>query len=261
MNWAGQPNKSKMAIHFPAQGSLETRRRVSLVLPDAACGTVLRALDQTASYLVSLGVSANAITTTCIVLGAVSGVLLSTGQFAWAALAMVIASLGDAVDGLVARRSGSASVGGALLDAAGDRYQEFFFLGGLAIFLRASLGSLVLTLAALAGSFMVSYSSAKAEALGVPVPPGAMRRPERAVCLCLAATLASPWLWLAHRLRFSSSLDALPILIAVGLIAVVANASAVKRLRLLATRSFNTAPRVVRPQAASALGVVEDHVR
>ena len=57
------------------------------------------------------------------------------------------------------------SVGGALLDASGDRYQEFFFLGGLAMFFRGSPPALMATLAALAGSFMVSYSSAKAEAL------------------------------------------------------------------------------------------------
>jgi CDP-diacylglycerol--glycerol-3-phosphate 3-phosphatidyltransferase len=209
--------------------------RVSLVLPDAACAAVLRGLDHVATALIALGVSANVITSLCIALGAGAGVLLAFGQFGFAAAAMVVASLGDAVDGLVARRSGSVSVAGALLDASGDRYQEFFFLGGLAVFFRESPIALVTTLAALAGSFMVSYSSAKAEALGVPVPPGVMRRAERAVCLCLATAMAAIWdPWVTTRAGLHSGTEALPVLIAVFLIAVVANISAVRRLCLLA---------------------------
>jgi CDP-diacylglycerol--glycerol-3-phosphate 3-phosphatidyltransferase len=209
--------------------------RASLVLPEVACSTVLRGLDHVATVLIALGVSANAITSLCIVLGAGAGVLLAFGCFGFAAVAMVVASLGDAVDGLVARRSGSVSVAGALLDASGDRYQEFFFLGGLAVFFRESPVVLVTTLAALAGSFMVSYSSAKAEALGVPVPPGVMRRAERAVCLCLATAMTALWnpSWVAGA-GLPGAPEALPVLIAVALIAVVANISAVRRLRFLA---------------------------
>ncbi len=213
--------------------------RASLVLPDAICTTVLRRLDQVAGGLVALGISANAITSLCILLGAVAGVLLAFGQFGLAATAMVIASLGDAVDGMVARRSGSVSVAGALLDASGDRYQEFFFLGGLALFFRESPAALVATLLALAGSFMVSYSSAKAEALGVPVPPGVMRRTERAVCLCLATAMTALWEpWVAGK-SLPTGTEALPVLIAVSLIAAVANISAVRRLHFLARGTTN----------------------
>jgi CDP-diacylglycerol--glycerol-3-phosphate 3-phosphatidyltransferase len=149
---------------------------------------------------------------------------------------MIVASLGDALDGLVARRSGTVSVAGALLDASGDRYQEFFFLGGLAVYFRASPVALIATLLALVGSFMVSYGSAKAEAFGVPVPAGVMRRAERAVCLCLATVLTVPWSWLITGTAFPvwSALprwaSELPLLIAIGLIAVVGNVSAVWRL-------------------------------
>jgi len=217
-----------------ARPEARTGSRASLVLPEAICGAVLRGLDQVATSLVALGISANAITSFCIVLGAAAGVLLAFGQFGFAAAAMVVASLGDAIDGLVARRSGSASVAGALLDASGDRYQEFFFLGGLAVFFRESPTALVMTLGALAGSFMVSYSSAKAEALGVPVPPGVMRRAERAVCLCLATAMTAVWHPWVTGTGLPGGTEALPVLIAVSLIAVVANISAVRRLRLLA---------------------------
>lgn len=221
-------------LHFQAARRVAPRARASLVLPEAACSAALRALEQVAAALVSLGISANSVTSLCIALGVGGGVLLAFGQFGLAAGAMVIASLGDAVDGMVARRSGSVSVGGALLDASGDRYQEFFFLGGLAVFFRESPLALVGTLAALAGSFMVSYSSAKAEALAVPVPPGAMRRAERAVCLCLATTVTAFWLPWASDYGLPSWLGTLPVLLAVLVIAVVANISAVRRLRLLA---------------------------
>jgi CDP-diacylglycerol--glycerol-3-phosphate 3-phosphatidyltransferase len=88
-------------------------------------------------------------------------------------------------------------------------------------------------LLALAGSFMVSYGSAKAEALRVAVPDGMMRRAERATVLCvgvavvpfageLATRLDVPWLHHA------------PVLLAVAIVAVAANASAVRRLRLVA---------------------------
>jgi CDP-diacylglycerol---glycerol-3-phosphate 3-phosphatidyltransferase len=221
-------------MHFQPARRVAPLSRTSAVLPDAACAAALRILDQVAGGLVALGISANTVTSLCIALGAGAGVLLAFDQFALATVLMVVASLGDAVDGLVARRSGSASVGGALLDASGDRYQEFFFLGGLAVFFRESPLALVATLAALAGSFMVSYSSAKAEGLAVPVPPGVMRRAERAICLCLATAVTAFWEpWAANTGR-APWVGALPILLAVSLIAVVGNVSAIRRLRLLA---------------------------
>jgi phosphatidylglycerophosphate synthase len=208
--------------------------RPSLVIPDAVSAAALKGLDAVALGLVSAGITANTVTSLCIALGAGAGVLLAYGQFGLAATAMVIASVGDAIDGLVARHSGTASVGGALLDASGDRYQEFFFLGGLAMYFRASPPALLATLAALAGSFMVSYSSAKAEALAVPVPPGVMRRAERAVCLCLAAAITAFWQPWAETNGLPGWAGGLPLLIAVGLIAVLANVSAIRRLRFLA---------------------------
>jgi CDP-diacylglycerol--glycerol-3-phosphate 3-phosphatidyltransferase len=229
-------------MHFQAARRVAPLTRTSVVLPDAVIATALKILDQVASGLVALGISANAVTATCIALGASAGVLLAYEQFALATVAMVIASLGDAVDGLVARRSGTASVGGALLDASGDRYQEFFFLGGLAVYFHETPFALVLTLGALVGAFMVSYSSAKAEGLSVPVPPGIMRRPERAVCLCIATAATAVWQPYAAGMARPAWVGALPLLIAVSLIAVAANLSALHRLRLLAK---GAAPRAV----------------
>jgi CDP-diacylglycerol--glycerol-3-phosphate 3-phosphatidyltransferase len=222
--------------------------RSSLLLPRAALDAALWCLDHVASGLIVLGVTANAVTVSSVVLAAIAGVLLCFGQFGWAAVAMVTASLGDALDGLVARRTGTSSMAGALLDASVDRYEEFLFLGGLAIYFDQSVGALALTLLALAGSFMVSYGSAKAEALGVPVPSGAMRRAERAVCLC-AGVAATPMLaWLARGSTLPAWTAEAPIFAALGLVAVVANVSAIRRLRFLA-RGKATAVKlaIVRP--------------
>lgn len=191
-------------------------------------------LDRVADGLIQLGVGANAITAACLALAAVAGILLSSGRFALGGVVMSVASLGDAIDGRVARRSRTTSVGGALLDASADRYGEFFCLAGLAVHFRASTGALVLTLGALVGSFMVSYGSAKAEGLGLPVPPSAMRRAERAVCLCLGVSLVAPFGWLVRRSVLPLwSADA-PVLVALWALAIVANASAVRRFWSLA---------------------------
>ena len=115
--------------------------------------------------------------------------------------------------------------------AIGTRSSSFW--AASAVYFRESPAALVVTLLALAGSFMVSYGSAKAEALGVAVPPGVMRRAERAVCLCLATVAMTPWGWLVARAAVPAWAAAAPLLAAVGVIAVLGNISAVRRLRLL----------------------------
>jgi CDP-diacylglycerol--glycerol-3-phosphate 3-phosphatidyltransferase len=211
-------------------------------VPRALSDAILRRLDRAAGWLVRAGVSANAVTIASMVLAGAAGIALGLGEFAVASPLMAFACLGDALDGLVARRSASSSIGGALLDASVDRYGEFFFLGGLAVCLRASAPSLVLSLLALSGSFMVSYASAKAEALHLPVPPGLMRRPERAITLCLGVTLAGIAQVLALGAYLPGWATRVPLLAALGILAVFANGSAMRRLRLLAYGSARPQP-------------------
>jgi CDP-diacylglycerol--glycerol-3-phosphate 3-phosphatidyltransferase len=202
-----------------------------------------RLLSPLVDVLAAIGVRANDVTVVSLFAALVAGAALAMDQFGWATLAIAFASLGDAVDGMLARRTSTASVGGALLDAAVDRYGEFAILAGLAVLFHESCAVLVLVLVALAGSFMVSYGSAKAEALRVAVPDGLMRRAERATVLCtgvalvpfageLAARLDVPWLHHA------------PVLLAVAIVAVAANVSAVRRLRVVALAAApRTAPK------------------
>lgn len=207
--------------------------RLSLVLPRLASDVTLWFLDRAARRLATLGVSANVVSMLGGGVAAAGGVLLGLGYFGPAAVAMIAASLGDALDGLVARRTGCASVSGAILDASVDRYEEFFFVGGLAIFFHSSVVVLLIALGALAGCFMVSYGSAKAEALAMPVPSSAMRRPERAVCLCVGVAMVVPFRWLAHHFVLPAWIEHAPPVGALAIIAVVANVSAIRRLQSL----------------------------
>jgi CDP-diacylglycerol--glycerol-3-phosphate 3-phosphatidyltransferase len=177
-----------------------------------------------AELMARAGVSADAVTWTSLGFGLAAGVALGAGHFGLGALLALISVAGDAIDGFVARATGTASGRGEVLDAAVDRYVEFAFLAGVAVALRKSEPLLLLTLAALTGSFMVSYSTARADALGVRISRGPMRRTERAVVLisgaCLAPIAAS----------WRPSYEAVPIAGAVALVAVLGNLSAIYRL-------------------------------
>jgi phosphatidylglycerophosphate synthase len=216
------------------RGSAESDLRGSPLVPRAVSDPLLQSLDRAAQRLVRVGISANVVTSLSLTLAAVGGISLGLGAFELALPAMVLSCLGDALDGLVARRSASASVGGALLDASADRYGEFFFLGGLAVYFRQSTPVLVLALLALAGSYMVSYSSAKAEALRLPAPQGLMRRPERAIWLCVGVALTAALVAVSRVTPLSWWAARAPVVVALGVLAVFANASAMRRLRLLA---------------------------
>jgi phosphatidylglycerophosphate synthase len=161
-----------------------------------------------------------------------AGLAIARGWFALAALLGWAAAVCDILDGMLARRVGVASAAGEALDAAVDRYTEFMFLAGIAVYYRTNVTCLLLTLAALFGSFMVSYTTAKAEALNVAVPRGYMRRPERTVYLLVGAgfTAFTKALW-----DDSSSLvlRELPIIFSLFLVATVTNISTVTRLRAL----------------------------
>jgi phosphatidylglycerophosphate synthase len=194
------------------------------------------ALDFVGRGLSRLGATANGISIASLVFGIAAGVALACGHFGLGALLAVISALGDTLDGIVARLQGTASDAGEVLDAAVDRYEEFFFLGGIVVHVRQSAVGVSLVLLALLGSFMVSYASAKAEALRAEVPRGAMRRPERAAYLILGAAftpLVAPFV-VSHAPDASGWLLEMPALGSVALVALVANVSAVRRLAKLA---------------------------
>jgi phosphatidylglycerophosphate synthase len=185
------------------------------------------AIEPMVRGLAALGVTPNGLTWSALVLGLGAGVALALGWFGLATLLATMSTIGDILDGQVARLTNSGSDRGELLDAAVDRYTEFAFLAGLVIFLRTSWWQMGLALGATLASFMVSYASAKAEALQVEPPRGLMRRHERSIYL-IAGTgftpLVGPML-VARDLPYVT-----PALIALGVVAVIGNLAAVLRL-------------------------------
>jgi CDP-diacylglycerol---glycerol-3-phosphate 3-phosphatidyltransferase len=210
------------------------RRGGSPLLSKGALELGYWVLQPVARLLALLRVGPNQVSWVSFGFGFLAGGCLAVGHFGFGAIFATFAGLLDSLDGMVARISGMASGAGEILDAAVDRYVEFFFLSGLVIYYREIPGLQILALLALLGSFMVSYSTSKAEALKIEPPKGSMRRPERAVYLTLGAALSAltvPWLEM-H--REGSVALAYPMVLAMGLVAVVANVSAIARFRSIA---------------------------
>jgi phosphatidylglycerophosphate synthase len=192
------------------------------------------AMGPMARGLIALGASANGVSWASLVLAVGAGIAVGAGRFGVGALLSVASSMCDALDGMIARETGTASDSGEVLDAAVDRYAELSFLGGLVFHERHEALAVVLGLAATAGAVMVSYATAKAEALAVCAPRGAMRRQERAVYLVLGVALVPIATAACARWAIPDWLASVPLLAMLGLIAAVGNASAVHRLGVVA---------------------------
>jgi len=115
--------------------------------------------------------------------------------FYWLAAAVfVVGSVLDILDGALARAGGKSTVFGAFLDSTTDRVGEGAMLAAIAlVFTRAGNDvAVVVAIAAVAGSFLVSYVRAKAEALGLRGDVGLGSRAERVVVITAGLVLA-PW--------------------------------------------------------------------
>jgi CDP-diacylglycerol--glycerol-3-phosphate 3-phosphatidyltransferase len=191
-------------------------------------------LQPMARGLVAIGMTPNMISWSSLVFGLLAGICLAFGHFGFGGLFALISGFMDSLDGMVARLTGTSSDAGEVLDATVDRYAEAFFISGLIVYYRDIPVLQILALLALMGSFMVSYSSAKAEALHVDPPKGSMRRPERAVYLTLGAILSPITIAQYEYVRDYPIAIGFPMVIALGLIAVLANASAIERMAAIA---------------------------
>jgi CDP-diacylglycerol--glycerol-3-phosphate 3-phosphatidyltransferase len=106
----------------------------------------------------------------------------------------VLGSILDILDGALARIGGKSTVFGAFLDSTTDRVGEGAMLAAIAlVFARnGNDTAVVFTIVAVAGSFLVPYVRAKAEALGLRGDVGLGSRAERVVLITAGLVLA-PW--------------------------------------------------------------------
>ncbi len=170
-------------------------------------------LDLIAGFLLKLGITANFITLLGLVGNVVAAIFIARGQLLAGGLVAAFVAPLDAVDGALARKTGITSKFGAFLDSVVDRYDEMILLAGVIYYFQSQAYTLgvMLTFAALCGSLLVSYTRARAEGLGFSGKAGIFSRIERSIVLILG-------------LVFNQ------LLISVGIIAILANVTALQRI-------------------------------
>jgi phosphatidylglycerophosphate synthase len=176
-----------------ARGSLERLQRSYL-------DGVRRVAANSIGSLARTRVSPNALTAAGVLLCAAAAVIVyfeyrhELAAFWLGAGLFIVGSILDVLDGALARRSGKATPFGAFVDSTTDRMSEAFMLGAIAlVFARdGNEVALAFTFAAVAGSFLVSYTRARAEALGLKGDVGIGSRAER-VFVISAGLILAPW--------------------------------------------------------------------
>ena len=181
-------------------------------------------IEPLVDVLLEAGLSANGVTALQLAGSVVCGAAYAHGWIFTGGWLLIGTGTLDVLDGAMARRRGAAGPRGAFMDSVVDRYGECAVFAGLAAYFAAG-AALWIVLAAWLGAFMVSYTRARAEGLGVECRGGVMQRPERYVTLGLGslgsvvganlACAATPW----HGALIGS----------IAIVAVLANATAVQR--------------------------------
>jgi CDP-diacylglycerol---glycerol-3-phosphate 3-phosphatidyltransferase len=148
----------------------------------------LRLMEPIAAVLIKLGISANALTTIGTLSTVIGGVAFAFGYMHAGGFIIGLTAIADALDGIVARRTGQVTVFGAFYDSTLDRVADGALLAGIAFFYAAnpihhSLPMLAVSLVGIIGTYLVSYARARAEALGINAKVGVMQRAERVILL------------------------------------------------------------------------------
>jgi phosphatidylglycerophosphate synthase len=148
-----------------------------------------RVLNAPTRLLVRWRVHPNLISIQGFIVTVGAGVLYHLDHVRWAGLFVILGGIIDIFDGRVARETGLASKFGSFLDSTLDRLSEIVvFLGLLSLYNQygremADVWMVYVIMIAMGGSLMVSYTRARAEALGLDCNTGIMQRAERVVLL------------------------------------------------------------------------------
>lgn len=185
---------------------------------------VYRILDPLTDWMVARRIHPNLLTTIGFFVTVGAGILFSAHHVRTAGLLVLLGGVFDIFDGRVARLSGLGSKFGAFYDSTLDRISEMVvFLGMLSLYndYRLELGDvgmIYLIMLAMAGSQMISYTRARAEALGLDCRVGLMPRAERIVLIGLSALL------------FGESNHGVALKVVIALLAVLTNLTAFQRI-------------------------------
>ena len=149
-------------------------------------------LTPIAFTLVRWRVHPDAITLAGLLVVVVAAFCIANGDFALGGVLLVIGLPLDALDGAVARAMQRRDNFGAVLDSTLDRYADGFIFIALSYYfaLHDQLDMMLLALAALLGSLLVSYVRARAEGIDVTIKIGLFTRLERLLVIVLMLLIA-----------------------------------------------------------------------
>jgi CDP-diacylglycerol--glycerol-3-phosphate 3-phosphatidyltransferase len=175
------------------QGAHDLRRGDS-VLPEWLKEAGRAILRPIVSVALALRITPNTVTVIGLLITASAAIVITQGWLVVGALILIAGSLLDAVDGALARATGGGTPFGSFLDSTLDRASEaILYLGVAGYFLTTSAAPAIpvlLAMFALAGSFLVSYSRARAEGIGLTASVGLAPRTERLVLIIAGIGIA-----------------------------------------------------------------------
>ena len=142
-------------------------------------------LDPVAGFLNRLGFTPISVTLIGVVGNMVAAYFIARGDISIGGLIVLIVWPVDALDGTMARLRGEAGDWGAFVDSVSDRYSELIILGAVLYYFAMTNQHIlaVVTFVAAAGSILVSYVKARAEAQSFSAREGLLTRAERYLVL------------------------------------------------------------------------------
>ena len=151
-----------------------------------------RTRAQYRNRLIESRLTPNAISMTGLALNVLAAVLITQDLFVLAGVSFIVGSVMDTLDGRYSRMSGKGTAFGAFLDSTLDRMEEGIVLAAVAAHFAQEGDSLAVAAVVIAvlGSLMVSYTRARAEALGVECKVGLATRAVRVVIISIGLLFA-----------------------------------------------------------------------
>ena len=143
------------------------------------------------------GVTADMVTVTGIVMATAASLAIATGFLRVGFFLLILTGIPDALDGAVAKASGTSSLRGAFFDSVSDRLTDALLFGGIAWFLVDTEQGhiMMLPVAVMSLAMLVSYQRAKAESLGYDAKGGLMERAERFIVLAFGLLFSELLVW------------------------------------------------------------------
>jgi CDP-diacylglycerol--glycerol-3-phosphate 3-phosphatidyltransferase len=191
------------------------------LLPDIIKKWYIGLINPLIAFFIRREVNPNHLTTMGLLIQFIATYFLATGSFIIGGCLILAAGTCDIIDGQIARNRRVSTKFGALYDSTLDRYAEFAMFFGIGFYLinKQFYFSSIIAFIALGGSLMTSYIRARSEVMGLDCKVGIMQRPERVVYIGFASIFSAFWKEMPY-----------PLIIVIGIIAVMSNFTAVQRM-------------------------------